>query len=383
MDEKEFNEYFTRYYREPNPSLAPAALQWFASSQYAHDPNARWPVQYFFSRLLELHPELRNAISRARPEVPRDQPLVIDEVLAATEPPNKIENAIDRPDLSPWINDLLWAEFSLTGQSPAVERLIDQLDRPDLVRDKIERWLKSGPLMRSIGKPIRNRKCARLRFELGIDCDPTKQLVKTPGDLDCQCFLNGLEIDKFRSQRALIILPFRLTDEDQLHMAGKATAKWSLASRAREDSEVREICEEQIDRRTGRTQLSLLEIVAVAYAAQQENASASELATRYLSLDPNHAGMHSLLAGLKSRLELDTLMRLTIPSARGALADLADTAKHCIDVTEVAWSYRTRYVARGPGGSEQEPRIEWNMDYYDTGRFHVTQEAQPSGDYDE
>ena len=383
MDKMEFNEYVTRYYRSPNPSLAPAALQWFASSQHAHDPFVRGPVQYFFSRLLEIHPELRDAISRARSEVPRDQPPVIAEVLAATEPPNKIENAIDRSDLSPQINDLLWAEFSLTGQPPAVERLIDLLDRPDLVRDKIETWLKSDPVMRSLGKAIRNRKYARLRSELGIDCDPTNQLVKTPGDLDCHCFLNGLEIDKLRSQRALMLLPFQMTAEDKQHMAGKATAKWSLASWAREESEVRAICKEQIDRRTGRTQLSLLEIVAVAYAAQRQNALASELATRYLALDPNHSEMRSLLRAAKSRLELEALMRLTLPGAPRALADPAGTAKQCLDATEAAWSYRTRYVARGPAGSEQESWIEWNMEYCDPGRFHVTQEAQPSGDYDE
>jgi hypothetical protein len=54
-----------------------------------------------------------------------------------------------------------------------------------------------------------------------------------------------------------------------------------------------------------------------------------------------------------------------------------------VEVTGLAPSYRARCITRDPAGSPGDHALEWHMEYCKPDRYHVTQLAQPGGEYDE
>jgi TPR repeat protein len=264
MDPIDVYEFLTYYYRSPAPERAAAVLAWYVASEHVTDPRSSAPVEYFFARLAQLHQDLVPEYDRVRQDAPlAGRGFVAGIVRQLTREPSQPTNALERWLETATENDLLWAEFMLTGSDAPIAALIGQLDRPDMVREKLERWLDSwfGILFGD-----RSTVCARLHSVAGIVCDPDSRTIETAGDLDCLCMLDGVNLRppaRFAAIRDA--LPFRLTRLEVELIGAKATAKWSLASNANRHPAVLDVCEAALARSEGRRRAALGEIVQVAW----------------------------------------------------------------------------------------------------------------------
>jgi TPR repeat protein len=276
MDFLEADEFVTYYYRSPAPERVTEALQWFVSTPDVLDPKSAVPMGYFFGRVAQEHPSLiqeyRGVLRAASPQAKPFVSGILAE-LAAT-PPGPV-NALQRPILTATDNDLLWAEFMLTGSEEPIVRLIDVLARPDVVRAHLEAWL-AFPLLEldtRLGRIVDD-----LRFTAGIVCDLHRGEIRTQGDLDCRCLMQGLALAPTeRVQDVRDALPFELTDEDVTFMGAKASAKWSLASNANRHLQVLRTCEAEVARRSEAVGAALREIIVWARENQRDFAEAMKL----------------------------------------------------------------------------------------------------------
>ncbi len=112
------------------------------------------------------------------------------------------------------------------------------------------------------------------------------RLVMTVEDLDCQCILDELQVSGERFKEARRALPFVLSADELNHMQTKAAAKWSLGGNAQQHDLVLETCEDELNVRTNRSKLALLEIVARAYLFCDDYTCAAERITEYVRLNP-------------------------------------------------------------------------------------------------
>jgi tetratricopeptide (TPR) repeat protein len=268
MDLIDVDEFLTYYYRDPTPERAAAVLAWCAASEHVADPRSSAPTGYFFARLAQRHPDLvseYDRVARDAPAAGRDFVAGILRQLAGG--PSGLTNAVDRPLVTATENDLLWAEFMLTGSHAPIAALIGQLQRPDIVREKLELWLCSW--FESVFGD-RAEACAQLHTVAGIGCDPDGRTIETPGDLDCLCMLEGVHL-RSPWQFAAIrdALPFRLTRREVELIGAKATAQWSLASNANRHPAVLEACEDARAGSDGPVRALLEEIVRTAHAGRR------------------------------------------------------------------------------------------------------------------
>ena len=262
MTQAEFHEFTTYYYRSPAPDRAPDALEWFALSPWVNDASARAPAAYFFARIAQDHPTVIPGYEAALEKAsPQGKAFIADLLRGLQGEIPAIVNALERPIRTPTDNDLLWAEYSLTGSREPVVRLIDVLDWSDRIREKLDAWVKS--------KHLDPQTCGRLQDVAGIVCDPERMEIATLDDLDCLCMLERFKPSRTRFDQVQQALPFELSAADVTHIAIKATAKWSLASHVWEDSRVHEICKEEAARRTGCSKRALLEITGAATTPEE------------------------------------------------------------------------------------------------------------------
>lgn len=294
MDALGWHEFSTFYYRSPAPEQASAALQWIVASPCMQDPLSTTPVEYFFARLAQKHAiltqEFKAVLNDAPPEARPFVARILESV--ATSPPTLV-NALDRPVRTATDNDVLWAEFMITGSREPIARLIDQLERPDRVRARLEAWLTypmvgaviipAAPVARlfAAGRHGGDKRTQRVAEQLGnvagIVVDPDQKTIETDGDLDCMCMMDGVDLAPQRLAMVRDALPFRLRDREIAKMGIKATAKWSLASNANRHPQVLHTCEEEHARRTGNVRLALQEILECARLNEGDYAKAMEL----------------------------------------------------------------------------------------------------------
>jgi len=193
--------------------------------------------------------------------------------------------------------DLLWAEFLVTGRTTSVERIIDVLEWPDLLRQRVEFSLRLPGLVRLIGSSLPWLGRSRLSLStgvvrrLGIEVDRQQQVVQTPEDLDCRFWAPAGS----RGEEVWSLLIPHLSKPEQKRVATKVAARWSLGANAIEHPRVLETCEAESATRGGRARLALLEIVANARLSKGDLAHASAWARQYLELSPGDSDMNGLL----------------------------------------------------------------------------------------
>ena len=279
MDELEFHNFQTYFYSSPAPERAKEAIRQFTAMPCIEDPLSWKPAGYFFTRMAQMYPDLvkdyEDLVSEIRTEA---KPFILGMLEDLRSTPDGPINALNREARTATDNDLLWAEFLLTGNNEPSLRLINHLERPDVVRNKLEAWL-TPPYIRPYGTEIhRQWKCEELRTVAGIDCDPRLNRIEAPGDLDCLCLMRGVDLaphDRFAEIRQ--VLPFVLSDGELAEMGIKATAKWSLASNANRHPIVLSTCEEELARRKGVIKAALREIVEFTHRNREDYAKAMKI----------------------------------------------------------------------------------------------------------
>jgi TPR repeat protein len=266
MDNIEIYDFLTYFYRSPAPEKATDVLRWFVHDPRVQDPLSAAPMEYFFARLAQLYPNVvgeLDAVLSGAPKAAKRFASGLRKSLRGTR--RQPFNAADRPICTATDNDLLWAEFMLTGNRKPIVRLIDQLESPDLARAKLEERL--GGLTELTIEKLR---------DVGIEVDLDRGTIETAGDLDCLCLMEGLCLSP-RLAEVRKVSPLLFTDDDVMAMGVKATAKWSLASNANRHPWVLATCEEELARRTGNAVTALQEIVDHARRGARDYDRAMEL----------------------------------------------------------------------------------------------------------
>ena len=108
----------------------------------------------------------------------------------------------------------------------------------------------------------------------------------TVEDLDCPCILDEPQVSGERFTEVRRALPFVPSADEPNHMQIKAAAKCSLGSNARQHGLVLETCADELNVRTNRSKLAVLEIVARAYLFRNDYTRAAERITEYVRLNP-------------------------------------------------------------------------------------------------
>lgn len=288
MNEPEFTQFLTTYYRQPRPDRVPEALAWYAASSMSRALASSGPLAYFFVRVAHMCPAVIEDYRAVRGSVSASGATFIEQVLdlisrcpsgeslrfamrgmtsreaarvgtvrAAT--PCDTCAAVPPDALTSLELDCLWAEFCTTGDAEAVLPIIDVLGWPDLVRYKLDDWLSSNARVSPacLSRWRRNRVLRRL----GLTYDATTGQVGSLEDVDCFCAIQSMHVSGERFTKIRAVLPFELSEDEQTYIAVKAVAKWSLWSNSAQHSRILDLCRQQLAVGNRRARISLAEII--------------------------------------------------------------------------------------------------------------------------
>ena len=383
MDEDEFKEFADFFYRSGSPEKAPEALAYYVTSDPFHEraPYGHLPAHYKFSWIAEGKADVLRGYEDVLGKVGSEGRAFILSLLGAvggertqvflesliTDPAYEdvqanIEEALNRLPEKERVEplrqeirgsddlDLLWTEFTMTGDTQAVRRIIQVLEWRDSLRENLETMnLQPRFYLLGLDTLLKRRRLERLRGLAGIEFDYERKRIETVEDLDCLSALWELQVSGQRFQEITEALPFALSQEEvENHILLKAVAKWSLASNAKQHVLVLEACEEEIARRDVRAKLALLEIAVDARLSQRDYGLTAKWIKEFLRLNPSHRGMNERLFLAESELELDRLMTLSkgSPIMDATLPDPKEAARACANETEEAGSYYSRGIMR-------------------------------------
>lgn len=245
----------TQYYIDPSLETVVEAMR-LANERVLSfaDPDG---MARMFARAAQLDPALRDAYAELA-QVAGSQSFV-GFVLALIEA-GQPGDPLAAPIASPLDLDRHWAEFLLTGDDRPVVRIIDVLEWPDLLRERLVAWLRAP---KRIFEPSHAATSKRIAGATGIRMDVESRAILSSEDLDCVLVLDGLEKRSTDSLKAALdSLPFRFEAEPLTRIAMKGSALWSLASHAVRHSLVHEICARDAVRRSGTTRRALEQITA-------------------------------------------------------------------------------------------------------------------------
>jgi hypothetical protein len=248
--------YFTtQYYLAPSLDTAVDAMR-LANERALSFPDPDG-IARLFARAAQREPALRDAFT-ALAQVVGSRSFVgfVLSLVEAGHPGDPLAEPIASPiDL-----DRHWNEFLLTGDHRPVVRIIDVLEWPDLLRQRLVAWLQDSKKLLERSRAEMTR---RIAGTTGIRMDVELRAIVSSEDLDCMLTLDGLERRSAPSLKAAIdSLPFRLETAALTRVAMKGSALWSLASNAAQHTLVHDICADEASRRTGTTRQMLEQITA-------------------------------------------------------------------------------------------------------------------------
>ena len=393
---------FANYYRSPEPETVPKMLEAYLATK----PDVGKPdtTRYFFARVAQLNPAVSRDYERLFDSTSGDARAVVLQVLELSgdeatveflrsklkdkkcaklwsEISQALQNGLPakadvllRPVKDGVDMDMRWADFIVTGDPAPTIPIVDVLEWPDLLRQKLEEWLNGrlGPLPTAY-------ELARVQRDLSeaaeISLDVEHHRVKTPEDLDCSSVLSQGGPTGEWLQRVAAKLPFNLSTEERQYMAVKAVAKWSLASNATQHQAILNLCEEQAAKRSEKAKLVLLEIVGRGSIAGREYERAAQALRSYLGTSSENRETQNLLALADAKLHLIALGDLSKESSIRETGDIpADLVSKTIRTTSAARSYASKTLQSVHQGTE-EVNLEWWMDFVSPDKYHVQQEG--------
>jgi len=413
ITEEEFEEITTFFYKIGSADKALLAMQYFIDSDLLSNAvvsGPLGPMPYFFYRAAQIYPELwpkygvlfEGSSQKQRlfiiwlfaleNDEETDKSLMawrekkdyeelhsqIDELL---EMEGRGENAIDLEQISTGGDlDRLWGEFLITGNQIAIQKIINVLEWPDLIRGRLEESLKQ----RSVVPLQEHDSISEFHMQLlnqGIVLDSECGSIYSAQDLDCFCVMEGCEISSDRLDTMKLIFPFELSDSDLSYMGMKASAKWSLCSNAMQHEVVLDTCKEEGSKRGGGCRLSLLEIITRSYLVTNDLEHGLNGFYESLTLDPVARD------GQRNRAQ-ETYSKLLLLDINGDKQAIDVPPNHelaikeCLNTCESLHSYRAKMIWREQGAiSTQDDEMFWEVEYVKPDRFRVEQTA--GNDFDE
>ena len=325
----ELNEVIRHYYLNPQPDKVPALLEQFISSDgfkknQVSKESPDFVIAYSFGRIAQLNSALLKKYNEIFEKASHDGRLFVLKVftvcgddqtkqfLSEKAKDKKYENERSDIDkvikegipvkLNPLTNeikgpsdlDLLWAEFTISGNEKEVQKIISVLNWPDRVADKIKNYLKS-PV--SIDKKEQIVKL--LSDEYNIKCNIPNSSIETKGDIDILIILHHLQHGKNGSESFKSIkTAVGLNKEDIDYMSLKGSANWSLIINAQQYEKVFEICDAAIQNYAGYAKIALLRIAAYGYMTINDIDKAADRLRQLVALDPADEWGHYSLGSI-------------------------------------------------------------------------------------
>ena len=263
VDKEAFDRFISHYYEHPEPKRAPEMLQFFLvgvlgnDSRLQQDRHTQEIMAYLFGRIAQNHPDVVRQYEELIPKTAGASRRVLVSALivgahdeaktrfdewmvgldAAADSAIREEmsrrlgkptpNPLDHPATSALDLDLLWADFFVSGSQAPVARLVDVLDRPDRLRQRLSNWLATH-------EDPKNRKVVvECLDRFGISYDQATGQIAPDVDLDIHCAfqLRGSTVSQeFVKLRQLIAFD----QSDVEGMAVKGAAAWALGSNCRQ-----------------------------------------------------------------------------------------------------------------------------------------------------
>lgn len=436
--DKDSGDLLTYYYLRPAPEKVPLALEEFISSKFFTSGQALqkkliYTTAYSFGRIAQLEPSLIKEYEGLFNKTSHEGRLFILEIfqICGNEQVEEFLKAKlkdknfreEEKDISKIIKggipiefnplakeakhasdlDFLWAEFMITGDERAVEKIINVLEWSDRTRNKLYDYLKS-----SASADRKEEIVDILGDEYNIKCNISNQDIETKDDLDIIITMNLMQ-QKTKSepfQKIKEIL--NLSNEDILYMVTKWSAHWSLDSNAQQHKRVFDICDSEILKRSGSAKIGLLKISAYGYRSDNNIEKATDRLKQLVSLDPVNAWAHfslgsiyiedknikeaineeqilqnldmELASNLHSEIEFLSLLELDVEKSQeiGEKLDKANVIKDIVDKCEQVKSYRTRLTFTDFTQKVKYKdffTIECDVKYVSPDRFFVDQSA--------
>ena len=416
-NERELYDCIANYYRTPAPEAAPKMLEAYLATK--PDPqNPNLPVPYFFARVAQLHPAANRGYEALFDRVSAPGKALVLMVLQLSADDKTVEflrsklkdkrcaplwddigqairkglplkvTVLQRPVENSVDMDVRWAEFSVTGNPEVVVPIIDVLEWPDRLRQKLDDWLSAR--MGTVPTTAQREQVQRRLFETaGIVYDLTRREIKNAQDLDILCVLKEGVLSGDRLKEIRQGLPFPLKDEDLNYMVLKGVARWSLGSNAGQHPLVLLVCEAEAGRRPGHAKLALLEIIAQIHLSNRDYSMAARKIREYLELSPSNAEMKRQLRFAESELDLQALMGLSVSAAAREPEEVSEPKKiglRCADETEKPPAYISELVlidrTRKELASKDYIGLAWRLDFAKPDRYHVNQKGWGGQDYE-
>ena len=311
----------------------------------------------------------------------KDQHAQIREIL---EEPSRVQdrNILELEEVTSLSQlDLLWTEFVLSGAEEPVRRIIDVLEWPDRIREKLQNSLDKSVVGESVPKDHSADLLRPHLLDKGIIVSEDARKVYSEQDLDSFCVLEGCNRSPERLEAMKSVLPFGLSDEDLDYMWIKGSAKWSLSANAQQHTVVRDICVREAEARGGRCRLTLLEILYGIYLARNDLQQALGYFIQSLTYDP--------VARQEQRERADAryekLLLLQHEGSGGAedrSKDYMDLLAGCRTNTVDLQTYRSKMIWRAKdAGSDDAGEMFWELEHIKPERYRVEQTA--GADFDE
>jgi hypothetical protein len=429
----------TYYYLNPQPDKVPLELEKFITSeQFIKDENFRkygiYNTAYLFGRIAQLEPSLITTyedlfekashegrsfilkifqicgneqvkhflIAKLKDKNFTKEKEEISKVLEKGIPTgfNPLDKEVkDAGDL-----DFLWAEFMITGDEKAIQKIISVLDWQDRFRNKLSDYLKS-PVAISEKEEITNI----LDKDFSLRCNTPAQAIVSSEDLDIfvsqQLRSQEDRIEGFQKVRKAL----NLTEEDILYMAIKGSANWSLNSNAEQHKKVFEICDAEIAKHAGTAKIALLRIASNGYASNNNPAVAIDRLNQLSLMIPEDKDVRYRLGlayaesgSMQTAIEeLDILKNIDITLSNKLekeitysklkslninnfiehknLVDAEEIVKNIIGSLDGIKSYQSRLIMLDYTNDNLKPKkyifIEWRFGYEIPNEFSVEQYA--------
>lgn len=229
-DAEHFAEFASGIYRRVSAGTVAGALRYAVQNGlFAKNPT----IMLMFVRVAEVYAEARQHLLDLCHDATGAKRQALDLVL---NPPDDIRSAKYLPDEvgSPGEMDLCWAEFLVTGNTDAVEKIISVLDREDRTRLFLAEQVQGG-IELSESEVIELQKYG---IGLGKPTDDQDWQVMTPGDTDLFLWLGARD-----NEPGCIRLMQAMDESLQLHLANKGAALMSLYNNAAQHGKIRLLCE--------------------------------------------------------------------------------------------------------------------------------------------
>ena len=433
-----FGELISHYYSNPQPSKVPAALENMLSSEYfktgqMSKNNSDYISAYSFGRIAQLEPSLIEKYEEIFDKGDHNSRLFILKIFQVcgndqvkeflktrlkdkrfSAEKEDITKALDHDmpiDFNPLTKqisgpndlDFLWAEFLVSGNAQAVQKIISVLNWPDRAREKLQEYLKSSA---TIDK--KKEIADTMLSNYNIRCNVVDQVIETKDDMDIIMASNLMQRKTPSELFQKVKEALKLNNDEIYYMATKGSANWSLNSNAQQHKKVFEICDGEISKYTGSAKIGLLKIATYGYLSMNENNKAADRLKQLIALNPVDDWAHFTLGSIyvenndieNAKKELAILLNLnsemandlnkgieyavldslgvdSMPAVSEQGFDYNKIAKACVLRSDKVRSYESRFYIKDYENDKLKAKnfasVEWNLECETPDKFSVEQ----------